>query len=116
MSAVDAGQTHNDGPDCCEGTHYEPEGTLNDAFTRLSEGGFAKDWGSAEDTVYDHTTAEEREGMLKMVNATPPANQLEARYGLWIDRLCADVKRLEAEAERLRKQGCPNCVHCILKL
>ena len=55
------------------------------------------------------TTKREREGMLKMVNATPPANQLEARYGLWMGRLIKDVDRLEAE------RGCPSCAHCHLK-
>ena len=64
---------------------------------------------SDEDAGQTHsdepTDAEEREGMLKMVNATPPANQLEARYGLWISRLCEEVRRLEAERNRLRELG-----------
>lgn len=32
------------------------QGTMNDGVTRLSEASFARDWGSAEDRVYDPTT------------------------------------------------------------
>ena len=56
--------------------------------------------------------------MLKMVNATPPANQLEARYGLWISRLIADVERRDRQlGDELAADSvlCPHAPNHILE-
>ena len=100
--------THNDGSDCCQGEHYEPESTMNDAFTRLSEAGFDEDWGSAEDQVYDHTTAEER-GEWMISSRGQPVEELNAlvfRLIRQVDDLEAEVKRLRDERQRWLNHRC----------
>lgn len=76
----------------------DEESTMNDAFTRLSEASFAKDWESDEDKVYDHTTAEEREGWLRDDEVY---NDPTAVHDI-IYRLIADVKAGERHLQSLK--------------
>ena len=50
----------------------------------------------------EHTTAEEREGFLKMLDTHFPGNQFERWQGRAMRRLLAQVEALEAELAEAR--------------